>query len=123
MSVSALSAVVATAARSAGATAPATDGELLQLFVRTRDEAAFSELVRRLGPMVLGACRRLCGEDLAEDAFQAAFVVLARRAADVRPAEAVRAWIYGVAVRTAREARTVSARRLARETPVPALPD
>jgi RNA polymerase sigma factor (sigma-70 family) len=74
--------------------------------------------------MVLGVCRRLCDdENLADDAFQAAFVVLARRAGDVRPTEAVRGWVYGVAVRTAREARTVSARRLARETPVPALPD
>lgn len=125
MSVSALSTVVATAARSAGTpTAPATDGEQLRRFVQTRDEGAFADLVRRLGPMVLGVCRRRCGDShLAEDAFQAAFVVLARRAVDVRPAEAVRAWIYGVAVRTAREARTVSARRLAREAPVSEVPD
>src|SRR5262249_51361735 len=60
---------------------------------------------------------------LADDAFQAAFLVLARKAAEVRPREAVRGWLYGVAVRAAREARAVSARRLAREQPVPALPD
>jgi RNA polymerase sigma factor (sigma-70 family) len=125
MSVSALSSALATAARSAGATpASATDGELLRRFVRTRDEGAFGDLVRRLGGLVFGVCRRVSGDEhLAEDAFQAAFVVLARRAGDVRPAEAVRAWMYGVAVRTAREARTVSARRRARETPVPAVPD
>ncbi len=122
MPLSALSAVVATAARSV--TTPDTDGELLRRFVRSGEEPAFAALVRRLGPMVLGVCRRVSGDShLAEDAFQAAFVVLARRASEVRPAEAVRAWLYGVAVRTARGVRAVSARRLARETPVPAVPD
>jgi RNA polymerase sigma factor (sigma-70 family) len=121
----ALSAVVANAARSANATSVATsDGELLQQFVRTGEESAFGALVRRLGPMVLGVCRRVSRDrHLAEDAFQAAFVVLARRAADVRPAEAVRSWLYGVAVRTARGVRAVTARRLAREVPVPTVPD
>jgi RNA polymerase sigma factor (sigma-70 family) len=115
--------VVATARRSAGPVDSAPDAELLRAFVRTRDEDAFTELVRRLGPMVLAVCRRVSGNHhLAEDSFQAAFLVLARRASDVRP-ELVRGWLYGVAVRSAREARTVSARRLARETPVPAVPD
>jgi RNA polymerase sigma factor (sigma-70 family) len=126
MSFPALSAVVATAARSAGAQplADVTDGELLRSYARTRAEAPFADLVRRLGPMVLGVCRRVSGDlHLAEDAFQAAFAVLARRAGDVRPAEAVRAWLYGVAVRTAREARAVSARRLAREVSMPTTPD
>jgi RNA polymerase sigma factor (sigma-70 family) len=126
MSFPALSAVVATVARSAGASthADVTDGELLRTYARSRAEAPFADLVRRLGPMVLGVCRRVAGDQhLADDAFQAAFVVLARRAGDVRPAEAVRAWLYGVAVRTAREARAVSARRLAREVPMPTVPD
>ncbi len=124
MSYPALSAAVARATRAV--TRPAepddTDGELVQRFARDRDEAAFAELVRRFGPMVLGVCRRVA-RGSAEDAFQAAFVVLARRAADVRPREAVRGWLYGVAVRTAREARAVSARRLAREVPVAVVPD
>lgn len=122
----ALSGAVARTARFVGSSASstATDGELLGSFVRTRGEAAFADLVRRLGPMILAVCRRVSGDShLAEDAFQATFVVLARRAADIRPAEAVRAWLYGVAVRTAREARAVSARRLAREVPVSTVPD
>jgi RNA polymerase sigma factor (sigma-70 family) len=102
----------------------ATDGKLLGRFVQSRDESAFRELVLRIGPMVLGVCQRVSGDaHLAEDAFQAAFLVLARRAADVRPAEGVRGWLYGVAVRTAREARSVSARRRLREMPVLTLPD
>src|SRR5262245_49009211 len=126
MSFPALSAAVATAARSAGAPplADVTDGELLRSYARTRAEAPFADLVHRLGPMVLGICRRVSGDrHIADDAFQAAFAVLARRAGDVRPPEAVRGWLYGVAVRTAREARSVSARRLAREVPMPTIPD
>jgi RNA polymerase sigma factor (sigma-70 family) len=106
-----------------GNTHDATDGRVLARFIQSRDEAAFGELVRRLGPMVLGVCRRVSGDaHLADDAFQATFLVLARRAAEVPP-EAVRGWLYGVAVRTAREARSVSARRRARELPVATPPD
>lgn len=122
----ALSATVARVGRAAARTAdpPESDGRLLARFARTGDEAAFRELVGRLGPLVLGVCRRVSGDaHLADDAFQAAFLVLARRAADVRPPEAVRGWLYGVAVRVAREARAVSARRRAREQPVAAVPD
>ena len=123
MSHAALSVIVARASRSADPS-PETDGGLLARFAATRDDVAFTELVRRLGPMVLGVCRRVARDaHLAEDAFQAAFVVLARRAADVRPPEAVRGWLYGVAVRTAQEARAMSARRLAREVPVAEVPD
>ena len=101
-----------------------TDGGLLARFVRDRDDAAFRELVRRIGPMVLGVCRRVtCDTHLAEDAFQAAFLVLARRAATVVPREAVRGWVYGVAVRTARKARAMSARRNTREATTATLPE
>jgi RNA polymerase sigma factor (sigma-70 family) len=117
----ALSAALGRLARAAD---PPADGRLVTRYARTGDADAFAELVRRLGPMVLGVCRRVTGDThLADDAFQATFLVLVRRAADVRPAEAVRGWVYGVAVRVAREARAVSARRRAREAPVPILPD
>jgi RNA polymerase sigma factor (sigma-70 family) len=95
------------------------DDPLLGRFVTARDADAFAALVRRHGPMVLAVCRRVARNDhLAEDAFQAAFLVLARRAADVRPRRAVRAWLYGVAVRCAQEARAVSIRRRSREVPL-----
>ncbi len=101
-----------------------SDSSLLDRFIRNGDQDAFAALVHRHGPMVLAVCRRACGDEyLAEDAFQAAFHVLARRAGDVKPREAVRAWLYGVAVRTAREARTRFARRRFREVPMPVVPD
>jgi RNA polymerase sigma factor (sigma-70 family) len=100
-----------------------TDGELLGRFVARGDPDAFQALVRRHGPMVLGVCRRVLrhAQD-AEDAFQAAFVVLARKAASVVPREAVGNWLFGVAYRTALEARTVRARRRAKERPVNEVP-
>jgi RNA polymerase sigma factor (sigma-70 family) len=122
-----LSEFVARVRRAVLARAPGqdqTDGRLLTRFVAARDEGAFAALVRRHGPMVLGVCRRVAGDaHFADDAFQAAFLVLARRAADVKPRAAVRAWLYEVAVRTAREARAMSARRRSREVPVPSVPD
>src|SRR5215472_1982195 len=86
-----------------------SDGELLECFVRQRDELAFAALVRRHGPMVLGLCRRVVGNPHdAEDAFQATFLVLVRRAASLGAPELVGNWLYGVAYRTARKARVVS---------------
>jgi len=95
---------------------PLTDGQLLDRVVSSGDEAAFECLVWRHGPMVLGVCRRGVGNDAdADDAFQATFLVLFQRAATVRPAERVGAWLHGVAVRAAAKVRTARAKRAVRE--------
>src|SRR5437899_11882622 len=79
-----------------------TDGDLLGAFVERRDEAAFETLVRRHGSMVFGVCRRILGHQQdAEDAFQATFVVLARKAPSVVPRDMVGNWLYGVAYQSA----------------------
>src|SRR5215471_13727484 len=89
-----------------------TDGELLECFINQRDEAAFEALVRLHGPMVLGVCRRIAqNEEDAEDAFQATFLVLVRRAACIRPRGMVGNWLYGVAHHTALKARAMSDKR------------
>jgi RNA polymerase sigma factor (sigma-70 family) len=100
------------------------DAELLGRFVRDRDPAAFASLVRRHGPMVLGVCRRALGDTPdAEDAFQAVWLVLVRKAAAVSPRGMVGNWLYGVATRTATHARTRAARVQARREELPDLPD
>jgi RNA polymerase sigma factor (sigma-70 family) len=101
-----------------------TDGELLESFIVRRDEPAFATLVHRHGAMVLGVCRRVVRHvQDAEDAFQATFVILVRKAASVVPREAVGNWLYGVAYRTALEARTRNGKRRARETQVHDMPE
>jgi C-terminal peptidase prc len=99
--------------RLAGDTAPdATDRQLLERFSAGRDEAAFAALVERHGPLVWGVCRRaLRHQQDAEDAFQATFLVLARRAGTVRWRDSVRNWLYEVASRLSAEARVKAARR------------
>ena len=97
----------------AGALGSLTDGELLEQFVAGHEaEAAFEVLVERHGPIVLAACRSLL-RDLheADDAFQATFLVLARRAGSIRNQEAVASWLYGVAARIALRARAEATRR------------
>ena len=100
-----------------------TDGGLLELFLTHQDEAAFEALVRRHGPMVLAVCRRLLhNPDDAEDAFQATFLVLVRKAASIRPSEMVGNWLYGVAYRTALEAKRAIGKRRAKEKRVSEMP-
>jgi RNA polymerase sigma factor (sigma-70 family) len=95
------------------------DGDLLERYVRLGDEAAFEALVRQHGAMVLGVCRRVLHNwHDAEEAFQATFLVLARRAASVRPRDRVGNFLYGVAYRTALEARRAGARRRLKEARV-----
>jgi RNA polymerase sigma factor (sigma-70 family) len=99
------------------------DGQLLTRFIDGHDEAAFAALVRRHGPMVLGVCKRVLGHDQdAEDAFQATFLVLARKAAAVIKREAVASFLYGVAYRTALGARARLLRRRATERQVRDMP-
>jgi RNA polymerase sigma factor (sigma-70 family) len=93
-----------------------TDAQLLNLFLSRHDERAFEALIYRHGPMVLGVCKRTlgCHED-AEDAFQATFLVLVRKARSIKPRGMVGNWLHGVAYRTAMKSKVMRARRVARE--------
>jgi RNA polymerase sigma factor (sigma-70 family) len=100
-----------------------TDGQLLERFLARRDEADFEALVRRHGPMVLGTCLRvLKNTHDAEDAFQATFLVLFRKAASLLPRAGVANWLYGVAYHTALKARAAARRRRAKEAQVRDMP-
>src|SRR5436305_13255306 len=88
------------------------DRELLERFVGAREEAAFTVLIERHGPMVLGVCRRaLPNFHDAEDACQATFLALARKAASVRKKASLSSWLHGVASRVAANQKRVYARR------------
>jgi RNA polymerase sigma factor (sigma-70 family) len=92
-----------------------SEGELLDRFVRGRDESAFEALVARHGPMVLSVCRQLLHDpNDVDDAFQATFLVLVRKAGTLRRCDLLGNWLYGVAYRVALRARSLSARRAAR---------
>src|SRR5262249_4950070 len=108
------------------ATGRLTDAQLLERFTAGRSEAAFTELVRRHGPLVLGVCRRvLRHEQDAEDAFQATFLVLARKGGTVARRGAVSGWLYQVAFHAALRVRTRAAtrQRCERQVELPPAPD
>src|SRR5688572_26861156 len=101
-----------------------TDGQLLGCFIEQHDETAFAGIVRRHGPMVLGVCRRvLRNYHDAEDAFQATFLVLVRKATSIVPRALVGNWLYGVAYRTALKAKAAGTKRRARERQVVEMPE
>ncbi len=108
----------------AGTVAGLTDGQLLDRYLARRDESAFAALVMRHGPMVLGVCRSvLRGSPEVEDAFQATFLVLVRKAGSIRGRDAVGGWLHRVAHRIAVEAGRARSRRDRRECVVSDLPD
>ena len=97
---------------------PEPDAVLLKRFARSADEAAFAEIVRRHGPAVFGVCRRILRDGhAAEDAFQVAFLLLAKKAGSLRCPERLACWLHGVAYRTALKQRSWFARRQMRERP------
>ena len=100
-----------------------TDGQLLRQYLERRDEDAFAVLVRRHGPMVLAVCRRLLGHAQdAEDAFQATFVILARKGHRITVQQTISGWLHGVAYRVAQDVRRRTIRRKAKEQQVQDMP-
>jgi RNA polymerase sigma factor (sigma-70 family) len=108
----------------AGPAGAQTDALLLQRFATNQDGDAFAALVARHGRLVWNVCRRELGHDQdSEDAFQATFLVLARKAGAIRSTETVAGWLYQVAYRTALRARRDQARRQAQERKAAAMPE
>ncbi|MHC5540112.1 RNA polymerase sigma factor [Singulisphaera rosea] len=101
-----------------------SDGQLLGRFVERHEADAFEAIIQRHGPMVWGVCQRILrNRHDSEDAFQATFLVLARKAASVSPREKLGNWLYGVANQTARKARSMREKRRIREGQVPDPPE
>ena len=101
-----------------------TDAQLLEMFIAQNDQAAFEALVRRYGSMVLKVCHRVIrNHHDAEDAYQATFLVLARKASTVTPRDRVANWLHGVAFRTALKAKSLRAKMAVRERQVPGMPE
>jgi RNA polymerase sigma factor (sigma-70 family) len=101
-----------------------TDAQMLERFLRQGDEAAFGLLMRRHGPLVFGVCRRvLQNTEDAEDAFQATFLLLARKAGAISRRESIGGWLHTVAYRIALRTKRQSARRRNRQRPLEDVPD
>jgi RNA polymerase sigma factor (sigma-70 family) len=100
-----------------------TDDHLIACFIEHKDEDAFAALVRRHGPLVWGVCRRHLNHHDAEDAFQATFLVLARKVGSIVSRPMVANWLYGVARTTAVRAKVLAAKRRAKERQVAELPE
>ena len=101
-----------------------TDGQLLHGYVSNREQSALATLVRRHGPMVWSVCRRILGNwHDAEDAFQATFLVLVRKAPSIASRDLLADWLYGVAQQTALKARATGAKRRSREVHVTEIPE
>ena len=101
-----------------------SDQQAVQQFRDRGDESAFGTILRRHGPMVFDVCRTvLRNEADAEDAFQATFLIFARKAASIHKSASVGSWLHGVAYHTALKARAISARRRKTEVQVRKMPE
>jgi RNA polymerase sigma factor (sigma-70 family) len=101
----------------------AGDAQFLERFITGRDEVAYEAIVRRHGPMVLGTCLRVLNNlHDAEDAFQATFLILARKARSIGRPESLGGWLYRIAYRAALRAKTETSRRQARQSPLEDVP-
>jgi RNA polymerase sigma factor (sigma-70 family) len=99
---------------------PLTDAQHLDAFITHRDSRAFEAILHQHGPMVLGVCRRILGNAAeAEDAFQAVFMVLLRKASSIIPRSNVGNWLYGVAYLTATKSRSMRSKRVMKEKQSP----
>ena len=109
---------------SSGALAGLSDGQLVERYVDRREEAVFEAIVHRHGPMAWGVCRRVLRDHHdAKDAFQATFLVLARKASSILPREMVGNWLHGVAYQTAVRARAITYKCRGREGQAPEMPE